>query len=195
MPKINWSDETFHPVVNLPTDYAVLDLSLGSWKPSKTDFYVGKYNEFRPNLYNTPLFSGIRNIHVGIDIGGPVGTACMAFMDGEISHFGYNPEPGDYGYVVITKHVISGKRVWALYGHLDSNSVKNKLIGQKVSGGEVIAWFGDSHENGGWDSHLHFQLSLVKPETHDLPGVVSSEDIDQALQDYPDPRLVLGPVY
>ena len=195
MPKINWSDETFHPVVNLPTDYAVLDLSLGSWKPSKTDFYVGKYNEFRPNLYNTPLFSGIRNIHVGIDIGEPVGTACMAFMDGEISHFGYNPEPGDYGYVVITKHVISGKRVWALYGHLDSNSVKNKLIGQKVSGGEVIAWFGDSHENGGWDSHLHFQLSLVKPETHDLPGVVSSEDIDQALQDYPDPRLVLGPVY
>ena len=195
MPKINWSDETFHPVVNLPTDYAVLDLSLGSWEPSKTDFYVGKYNEFRPNLYNTSLFSGIRNIHVGIDIGGPVGTACMAFMDGEISHFGYNPEPGDYGYVVITKHVISGKRVWALYGHLDSNSVKNKLIGQKVNGGEVIAWFGDSHENGGWDSHLHFQLSLVKPETHDLPGVVSSEDIDQALQDYPDPRLVLGSVY
>ena len=195
MPKINWSDENFHPVVNLPTDYAVLDLSLGSWEPSKTDFYVGKYNEFRPNLYNTPLFSGIRNIHVGIDIGGPVGTACMAFMDGEISHFGYNPEPGDYGYVVITKHVISGKRVWALYGHLDSNSVKNKIIGQKVSGGEVIAWFGDSHENGGWDSHLHFQLSLVKPETHDLPGVVSSDDIDQALQDYPDPRLVLGSVY
>ncbi len=195
MSNINWSGETFHPVVKLPTDYTILDLSLGSWESSKTNFYVGKYNEFRPNLYNTPIFSGIRNIHVGIDIGGPVRTECMAFMDGEISHFGYNSEPGDYGYVIITKHTISGCPVWALYGHLDSNSVKNKLIGQKFNGGDVIAWFGDSHENGGWDPHLHFQLSLLEPETHDLPGVVSSEEISQALLDYPDPRLVLGPIY
>ena len=77
----------------------------------------------------------------------------------------------------------------------DSNSVKNKSIGQKFNGGDVIAWFGDSHENGGWDPHLHFQLSLLEPETHDLPGVVSSEEISQALLDYPDPRLVLGPIY
>ena len=195
MSEINWRNETFHPVVNLPKDYAVLDLSFGSWKPSKTDFYIGKYNEYRPNLYNTQIFSGIRNIHVGIDIGGPVGTACMAFMDGEISHFGYNSEPGDYGYVVITKHFISGSPIWALYGHLDSNSTKNKSIGQKVSAGDVIAWFGDLHENGGWAPHLHFQLSLVEPETHDLPGVVSSGDRSQALLDYPDPRLVLGPIY
>ncbi len=195
MPEINWTNEVFHPVVNLPKDYVVLDLSTGSWEPTKTDFYIGKYNEFRPNLYNTPIFSGIRNIHVGIDIGGPVGTACMAFMDGEISHFGYNSELGDYGYVIITKHVISGIPIWALYGHVDSNSVENKDIGQKVNAGDVIAWFGASHENGGWDPHLHFQLSLVKPETHDLPGVVSSDDISQALLDYPDPRLVLGPIY
>ena len=171
MPKINWSDENFHPVVNLPTNYAVLDLSLGSWEPSKTDFYVGKYNEFRPNLYNTPIFSGIRNIHVGIDIGGPIGTACMAFMNGVISHFGYNSKPGDYGFVVITKHVISGNSVWALYGHLDSNSVKNKSIGQKVSAGDVIAWCGDYHENGGWDEEVlrvsgkpRMEL-LAKPES------------------------------
>ena len=65
-------------------------------------------------------------MHVGIDIGGPVGTPCMAFMDGEISHFGYNPQPGDYGNVVITKHKIGNQYFWALYGHLDSNSIKNK---------------------------------------------------------------------
>ena len=195
MPEINWDNQNFSPVVNLPRDYTVLDLSINPWEPSRTDFYIGKYNEVRPNMYNTPIFSGIRNIHVGIDIGGPVGTACMAFTDGEISHFGYNPEPGDYGYVVITRHIISGSTVWALYGHLDSNSIEDKSIGQKVSTGDVIAWFGDSHENGGRDPHLHFQLSLVEPETHDLPGVVSSEDIAKALLDYPDPRLVLGPIY
>ncbi|GIT41297.1 MAG: hypothetical protein Ct9H300mP10_03070 [Methanobacteriota archaeon] len=54
---------------------------------------------------------------------------------------------------------------------------------------------GDKHENGGWEPHLHFQLSLVEPETHDLPGVVAPEDREQALLDYPDPRLVLGPLY
>ena len=54
---------------------------------------------------------------MGIDIGGPVGTPCMAFMGGVISQLGYNPEPGDYGNVVITKHDIGGVPVWALYGH------------------------------------------------------------------------------
>ena len=132
---------------------------------------------------------------MGIDIGGPAGTPCMAFMDGEISHFGYNPAAGDYGNVVITKHEIGGALVWALYGHLDAASIEGKRIGQKIEAGEVIAWFGDFDENGGWEPHLHFQLSLVEPETHDLPGVVASEDREKALRDYPDPRLVLGPLY
>jgi len=134
-------------------------------------------------------------VHMGIDIGGPAGTPCMAFMHGEISHFGYNPAAGDYGNVVITKHEIGGALVWALYGHLDAASIEGKRIGQKIEAGEVIAWFGDFDENGGWEPHLHFQLSLVEPETHDLPGVVASEDREKALRDYPDPRLVLGPLY
>ena len=134
-------------------------------------------------------------MHIGIDIGGPIGTPCMAFMDGEISHFGYNPEAGDYGNVIITKHEIGGVTVWALFGHLDSKSIEGKRVGQRITGGEVIAWFGAFEENGGWEPHLHFQLSLIEPETHDMPGVVAPEDRDQALKDYPDPRLVLGPLY
>ena len=179
----------------MPEDYTVLDLSSGTWTPPNTEYSVGKYDEVRPNMYNTELFGGTRLIHMGIDIGGPVGTPCMAFADGEVSHFGYNQEPGDYGNVVITQHDIGGTSVWALYGHMDAASIKGKTVGQKVSAGEVIAWFGDRHENGGWEPHLHFQLSLVEPETHDLPGVVAPEDREQALLDYPDPRLVLGPLY
>ena len=192
---IDWNTGNFHPVVILPEKYTVLDLSGGLWTPSRTKFSIGKYNEVRPNMYNADIFEGVRNIHMGVDIGGPVGTPCMAFADGEISHFGYNPEPGDYGHVIITKHNISGTTVWALYGHLDSTSVKDKSIGQIVNKGEVIAWFGARHENGGWEPHLHFQLSLLEPETHDLPGVVASGNRAQALLDYPDPRLVLGPIY
>ena len=146
-------------------------------------------------MYSTDLFEGGRFLHVGIDIGAPVGTPCMAFADGEISHFGYNPADGDYGNVVITKHLFDGVPLWALFGHLDAASIAGKRVGQPVSAGEIICWMGEKHENGGWEPHLLFQLSLIEPQTHDLPGVVAPEDRQQALLDYPDPRLVLGPLY
>ena len=192
---IDWRTEDYHPVVYLPDEYEVRDFTNGEYSPSEYEFDIGKYDELRPGMYSTDLFSDGRFLHVGIDIGAPVGTPCMAFDDGEISHFGYNPDDGDYGYVVITKHTIDGRSVWALYGHLDSKSIENKEIGQKISKGEVICWMGDKHENGGWESHLHFQLSLKEPRTHDMPGVVSPDNRDQALEDYPDPRLVFVPIY
>ena len=61
--------------------------------------------------------------------------------------------------------------------------------------GSILGWLGDRTENGGWNPHVHFQLSLVEPITHDLPGVVSAVDRDWARKNYPDPRLVLGPLY
>lgn len=192
---VDWGSMDFHPVVHLPDEYEVRDFTSGDYSPSKYEFDIGRYDELRPGMYSTELFAGERFLHVGIDIGGPVGTPCMAFMDGEISHFGYNPAAGDYGNVVITRHEIGGVPVWALYGHLDAASIEGKWVGQKVNAGEVIAWFGAFDENGGWDPHLHFQLSLVEPETHDLPGVVAPEDRMNALAIYPDPRNVLGPLY
>ena len=192
---IDWSAYDYHPVVHLPMDYTVLDLTDGSWESPETEFSIGKYDEVRPNLYNTELFGGERNVHMGIDIGGPVGTPCMGFMDGEISHFGYNPAAGDYGNVVITKHDIGGVPVWALYGHLDAASIGDKRVGLIVESGDVIAWFGAFEENGGWEPHLHFQLSLVEPETHDMPGVVAPGEREYSLEIYPDPRNVLGPLY
>lgn len=192
---LSWEHNDYHSIVELPDNYTVLDLSVNPWIPSKTEFSIGKYDETRPDMYRTPLFGGVRNIHVGIDINGPIGTPCMAFIEGKITHFGYNPEPGDYGYVIITKHNISGIDIWALYGHLSSKSIEGKIIGQKVRKGEIIAWFGPENENGGWEPHLHFQISLLEPKTHDLPGVVSDLERIQALENYPDPRLILGPLY
>ena len=192
---LNWATGEYSPVVCLPVHYTILDLSEGFWRQPDTEFSICKYNEVRPNLYNTELFGGERNVHMGIDIGGPVGTPCMAFMDGEISHFGYNPAAGDYGNVVITKHDIGGVPVWALYGHLDAASIEDKRVGQIVESGDVIAWFGAFEENGGWEPHLHFQLSLIEPETHDMPGVVAPREREHGLEIYPDPRNVLGTLY
>ena len=192
---VAWLTGNYHPVVFLPDEYEVRDFTTGNYTPSECDFDIGRYDELRPGMYATELFSDGRFLHVGIDIGAPVGTACMAFDDGEIAHFGYNPDDGDYGNVIVTKHMVGITPVWALYGHLCSKSIKGKEVGQKISKGEVICWMGDKHENGGWEPHLHFQLSLVEPETHDMPGVVSPENRLEALAKYPDPRLVLGPIY
>jgi peptidoglycan LD-endopeptidase LytH len=191
----------FHPVIELPADYEIYDFSR-RYDPDrhlKSPFGIGRYDEKRIGMYETEIFQGEggqRNVHMGVDIGAPVGTPVHAFADGEIFLFGYNGAAGDYGYTVITKHGdVNGETLYALHGHLGQRSVEGKAAGQKVKRGEVIAWVGDRHENGGWNPHLHFQLSRVKPEVCDMPGAVSDADRAKALEIYPDPRLVLGPIY
>ena len=179
-------------------------------------YFIGRYNERRGSMYTSELFAGAgsssdkwsasaenilksdqalserRDIHIGVDVGGPVGTPVHAFAEGKIHSLGYNAASLDYGYVIVTEHVLKGKTIWALQGHLSQSSVKDKNPGDKVVGGQCIGWFGAEHENGGWPPHVHFQLSLIEPATHDMPGVVSSAQHAQALHDYPDPRMVMG---
>ncbi len=133
-----------------------------------------------------------RDIHIGIDVGGPVGTPVHAFAGGKIHSLGYNAAALDYGNVIVTEHVLNGKRVWALQGHLSAKSIHGKHPGDRIKHGQCLGWFGSEHENGGWPPHVHFQLSLIEPKTHDMPGVVSTAQHSQALRDYPDPRMVMG---
>lgn len=44
-------------------------------------------------------------------------------------------------------------------------------------------------------THLHFQLAVHPPKTHDMPGVVTLTGRDEALLEYVDPRYVLGELY
>jgi hypothetical protein len=96
---------------------------------------------------------------------------------------------------LITYHRIGDVDLYALYGHLSGSSLKDKVIGQKISTGEVLGWLGEESENGGWPPHVHFQLSLQPPTKADMPGVVREAELEEALKIYPDPRLVLGPLY
>ena len=68
-------------------------------------------------------------------------------------------------------------------------------IKRLVKKGDQIASIGTKEENGGWNPHLHFQLSYIEPHTHDLPGVVSKEKFEWARRVFPDPRMVLGQLY
>tara|TARA_B100000768_G_scaffold152824_1_gene148706 strand:+ start:64 stop:750 length:687 start_codon:yes stop_codon:yes gene_type:complete len=197
----------FAPVVHIDEPYWVFNFSRGpaeNWTCPYT-FQIGRYDEVRPGMYLTPLFGGERDLHVGIDIGAPAATPVHSFAEGNIHSFGVNAEAGSYGPTIVIEHQLSWpptaeqshplRKVWALYGHLSTSSLEGLAVGAPVSMGQRIARMGHKQENGGWEPHVHFQLSLIEPEKPDLPGVVRREDREQALRDYPDPRLVLGPLY
>ena len=156
-------------------------------------------------MYKTALFSGVRNIHMGIDLGAQVGTPVLSFATGKVHSFGYNPSDGDYGNVVVMEYELPGGiskqqtalKLWALYGHLASSTIEpGRLeVGKILRSGEIVGWIGKEEENGGWGPHLHFQLSVKEPLSHDMPGVVTAEDRPQALLDYPHPFHVTGRLY
>jgi murein DD-endopeptidase MepM/ murein hydrolase activator NlpD len=196
-----FSKFSYHPVIKLPAQYEVYDFTQG-YDPGRKlqhEYGIGKYNERRAGMYTTELFTSspevIRNIHIGIDIAAPVETPVHAFYDGEIFMTGVNPAAGDYGGTVITQHRLGDRLLWALHGHLSHASTRTHAKGTKVSAGQVIAWVGDKNENGGWNPHLHFQLSWEEPRVCDMPGAVNERDLAQALKTYPDPCQVLGKLY
>ncbi len=190
---IRWNEHRFHPVVVLPPGYEVLDLT-GPPPPPTTPWAVGRYDEDR-GIYTQALFANARTVHVGIDLGGPVGTAVHAFADGVVLHAGYNPADGDYGHVVVTEHLLDDVPLYALHGHLSAASLAHSPVGRRFLAGDVLGWLGDASENGGWPPHVHLQLAYERPATHDLPGAVARADRAAALARFPDPRLVLGPLY
>ncbi len=208
----------FHPVMELPECVEVYDFTQ-SYDPGRAllqPFGIGKYDERRTAaMYQQPLFGAAalsgegghqdrREVHMGIDLGAPEGTPVYAFYDGVIYGAAIHQQSGDYGGTVITQHwlgggVGAGLSVWALYGHLSHASVhaarKRRFTTRTIAAGECLGWVGVREENGGWNPHLHFQLSLEEPRNCDLPGVVSLRERELARLKFPDPRLVLGPLY
>jgi len=115
---------------------------------------IGRYNEMRGNMYSALMESkpvcddgsaawgGLRNIHIGLDIGAAVGTPVRSFADGKVYCFGYNAGAGDYGHTLVMEHEFRGVKVWALYGHLSGRSMERKFVGQQATRGQIIAYIG-----------------------------------------------------
>ena len=199
LPHLDTDGIQFHPVIDLPDGYEVYDFSRG-YDPNRerSSLYgIGRYNEYRPSMYSAPQYAvdEIRNIHMGIDIAAPVGDPVRAFYHGSIYLFGDNTAHQDYGPTIITKHRLLDQDLYALHGHLSRASISDLQSGQTFKAGDTIGYIGDETENGGWNPHIHFQLCRLAPATHDLPGVVSAAQHAAALTIFPDPRLVLGPIY
>ncbi|RWZ50086.1 M23 family metallopeptidase [Labedella phragmitis] len=100
--------------------------------------------------------------HNGVDMLCPGGTAIGAIADGTVristeSYFGY-------GVAVVIDHVINGKTVSTLYGHM-TYGTRSVQVGQKVTAGQIIGQVGSTGRSTA--NHLHLEVkingSLVDP--------------------------------
>jgi 4-aminobutyrate aminotransferase-like enzyme/Ser/Thr protein kinase RdoA (MazF antagonist) len=183
------------PLANAINDELQRDNTIGA-----VTIGVGRYNEPRL-LYTSQLFQSSKNpveenrtIHLGLDLFAPAGTAVHAPLTGTVEAFANNAQHLDYGPVIILKHATSaGEAFYTLYGHLTHDSLEKLNVGQQIKAGEKFASIGTAEENGGWPTHLHFQIITDLLDLGaNFPGVAlaSQRSIWTSLS--PDPNLLLA---
>jgi 4-aminobutyrate aminotransferase-like enzyme/Ser/Thr protein kinase RdoA (MazF antagonist) len=161
---------------------------------------IGSYDEARAiyisDAYRqeSDLLPEMRTIHMGIDLHMVPGSSIQAFYDGKVHSFKNNAAEYDYGPTIILSHETGeGFTFHTLYGHLSLASLENLRVGQEISAGEIFAEIGDTHVNGGWPPHLHFQIITdMLGEAGNYKGVAppSQRRLWKALS--PDPNMILG---
>ncbi len=151
--------------------------------------YTGEF--FRSGPYEA---DDRRSIHIGVDLFAPAGTPVYAPLAGTVHAVSNSPDRFDYGGVVILSHETpDGDCFHTLYGHLDPAVTGQIAIGDTIEAGASFATLGAQAANGGWQPHLHFQLS-VKPEAEDViwVGVANPDDLDYHLAVFPNPASLLN---
>lgn len=116
--------------------------------------WFGVSNECPPGKVDCYVYPE-RQFHAAEDYKRPAGTAVYAMADGTISFSG---RAGGYGWLILIDHPQAN--LYSLYGHLSPSRWKLKA-GTEVARGDLIAYLGDSDENGGSreqpvETHLHF---------------------------------------
>jgi len=121
-----------------------------------------------PAIFCTSGGSGsAREYHAAEDYHLPAGTPVYAMADGNISFSG---PMGGYGWLIIIDHPQAN--LYSLYGHLSPS--RWRMESGEVEKGELIAYLGDSDENGGSPEqplrpHLHFGIRAG--QRADYPGM------------------------
>ena len=99
--------------------------------------------------FRTNPFTGLSQMHEGLDVSNRVGTPIIAPADGIVSDVGND---NAYGRIVVLSH---GFGITSRYSHLSKANVK---VGQKVRRGDKIAEVGMSGKTTG--PHLHYEVRL-----------------------------------
>ena len=132
-----------------------------------------------------------RTIHLGVDFWLPSGTPVHSVLEGKVVLAINDAGTKEYGGLVILRHTTDDFEFYTLYGHLSVASVTKHVVGDIIKKGEKIGELGNSHENGNWVPHLHFQvmLSLLNYE-NDFPGVAYFNQIEVWQSICPNPNLI-----
>ncbi len=132
---------------------------------------IGPYGEERA-VYTAQGFASRlargdrRTVHLGLDLFRPAGTNVRVPLDGVVVDVYATDLPLDYGHTLLLEHTPApGVRFWTLWGHLAAATMQQRRVGEQLTAGEVIASLGDVHENGGWQPHLHLQLTTYRPSS------------------------------
>ncbi len=160
-------------------------------------FLAGGYCEAR-SFYASDAFSiegnsgkEYRTMHLGLDVWLPAQTAIHAPLNGRIIALHNNDFKRDYGPTIIMAHNFDGGTFYTLYGHLATPTLALHHVGDEIESGQLLAWVGEPHENGGWSPHLHFQIihDLLGNE-HDFPGASTPNLLPVMRSICPDPWLL-----
>lgn len=98
-------------------------------------------------VLTSPFGTRWGRLHAGIDIGVPTGTPIRAAAGGTVFFCGVM---GGYGNVALIDH---GNGLVSLYGHQNNLACSD---GQRVGGGQVIGYSGNTGHSTG--PHLHFEV-------------------------------------
>lgn len=160
------------------------------------DLIVGRYMEDR-NIYKRGSHYGgdeeARTVHLGMDLMVPAGTSVFAPLAGKIHSFQDNAIKADYGPTIILEHQLDGMTFYTLYGHLSRESLMHLKVGQDIHAHQQIATVGTPEVNGGWPTHLHFQIiEDMQGEKGNYIGVIAPKYVNEYLVRCPDPNLILN---
>jgi len=169
-------------------------------KKRPNHFLAGGYCEAR-SFYASDAFSiegnsgkEYRTMHLGLDIWLPAETAIHAPLHGKIVGLHNNDFKRDYGPTIILAHeytLPSGKSAifYTLYGHLSQPTLGLHKLGDTIQSGQLLAWVGEQHENGGWSPHLHFQIIHdLFGKKNDFPGACTPNQLPLMKGICPDPK-------
>jgi len=99
--------------------------------------------------YRISPFTGLRQMHEGVDISNRIGTPVIAPADGLVTNIG---REWGFGKILVISH---GFGFTTRYGHLERINVK---IGQRVKRGQKVAEMGSTGRSTG--PHLHYEVRM-----------------------------------
>jgi murein DD-endopeptidase MepM/ murein hydrolase activator NlpD len=99
--------------------------------------------------FRTDPFTGLNQMHEGLDISNRVGTPVVATADGIVSDTGKDLIHGN---MLVISH---GFGMTSSYSHLSKITVR---VGQKVKRGDKVAEVGNTGRTTG--PHLHYEVKL-----------------------------------